>query len=86
MLRRTNKRVLATCPVPRVDPKPPPHVPGVFGPRARRDIAAAAGLNRVTIAATGRRGKRLRPGTYRLTVSADGVAVTRRFWVLPARG
>ena len=86
MLRRTNKRVLGACPVPRIDPAPGPHVQGIFGPHADREVAVRAGMNRLTLATTGRRGRLLRPGTYRLTVTADGVTATRKFWVLPPRG
>jgi hypothetical protein len=85
MLRRTNKRVLGACPVPRIDPRPGPHVQGIFGPHTERDVPAQAGVNRVRLAATGRRGRVLRPGTYRLTVSAGAVTATRKFWVLPPR-
>jgi hypothetical protein len=79
--RRTNKVVRRVCPVPRRG-RPGPHEPGVFVPFAQRDIAGSAGANRATIAATGRRGTRLRPGTYRLTLSAGGATTSRKFWVL----
>ena len=85
MLRRTNKRVRSACPVPRINPKPGPHVQGIFGPHAHRDVVARAGVNRVTLAATGRRGRLLRPGTYRVPVTAAGATATRRLWVLPPR-
>ena len=40
------------------------------------------GANTVTVAATGRSGKRLAPGTYLLTVESGGVSARTKLWVL----
>ena len=44
--------------------------------------ATKAGLNTVTLAATGRKGKRLKPGTYLLTITSGEVTARTKVWVL----
>ena len=55
---------------------------GTYSPHTNRNVAARAGTNKVRIAATGRRGKRLRPGTYLLTVKSGNVSARTKVWVL----
>ncbi|MDA0167984.1 PKD domain-containing protein [Solirubrobacter taibaiensis] len=57
-------------------------VPGVYSPFSGRAVTANKGLNTVTLAATGRKGKTLKPGTYLLTISAGDVSVRTKVWVL----
>ena len=57
-------------------------VPGVYSPFSGRAVTANKGLNTVTLAATGRKGKTLKPGTYLLTITAGDVSVRTKVWVL----
>ena len=57
-------------------------IAGVYSPQAGRSVNARAGVNTVTVAATGRKGKRLRPGTYLLTVTSGDVTARTKIWVL----
>ena len=57
-------------------------IPGVYSPHTGRTVAARAGVNRVTLAATGRKGKRLTPGTYLLTVTSGTTTSRTKVWVL----
>ena len=57
-------------------------VPGVYRPFTNKSVNVGKGANTVTVAATGRRGKRLAPGTYLLTVESGGVSARTKLWVL----
>ena len=57
-------------------------VPGVYRPFTNKSFNVGKGANTVTVAATGRRGKRLAPGTYLLTVESGGVSARTKLWVL----
>ena len=58
-------------------------VPGVYAPFSTRGATTKTGLNTVTVAARGKRGKRLTPGTYLLTITAGDTLVSRtKLWVL----
>ena len=46
-------------------------VPGVYRPFTNKSVNVSKGANTVTVAATGRKGKRLAPGTYLLTVESE---------------
>jgi hypothetical protein len=59
-------------------------VSGVLKAYKTSRIAARAGANTVKLSATDRKGKRLRPGTYELTVKSGGATVRVRFAVRPA--
>ncbi|HEX6027334.1 MAG TPA: hypothetical protein VFZ00_35365, partial [Solirubrobacter sp.] len=81
--RWTGKRGASKCPPARGKPKRNGRrIPGVYSPQANRTVGARTGVNQVTIAATGRRGKRLRPGTYLLIVRAGAVTARTKVWVL----
>jgi hypothetical protein len=45
-------------------------------------VNARAGVNKSTVAATGRKGKRLQPGTYLLKVTSGTTTTRTKFWVL----
>ena len=57
-------------------------LPGVYSPFSGRAVTANKGLTTVTLAATGRKGKTLKPGTYLLTITAGDVSVRTKMWVL----
>jgi hypothetical protein len=57
-------------------------VPGVYRPFANKSVTVGKGANTVTVAATGRKGKRLAPGTYLLIVESGGVTARTKLWVL----
>ena len=57
-------------------------VPGVYRPFTNKSVNVNKGANTVTVAATGRKGKRLRPGTYLLIVESGGVSARTKLWVL----
>ena len=57
-------------------------VPGVYRPFTNKSVNVGKGANTVTVAATGRQGKRLAPGTYLLTVESGGVSARTKLWVL----
>jgi hypothetical protein len=59
-------------------------IPGVYSPHTGRTVAARAGLNTITLAATGRTGKRLTSGTYLLTVTSGTSTSRTKVWVLAA--
>jgi hypothetical protein len=81
--RLTGKGGASKCPPTRGRPHPDgKRVPGVYRPFTDKSVTAAKGANTVTVAATGRRGKRLTPGTYLLTVSSGGTTSRTKLWVL----
>ncbi len=57
-------------------------LPGVYSPFKNRPVEAKRGLNTVTLAATGRKGKTLKPGTYLLTVTSGDASARTKVWVL----
>jgi hypothetical protein len=57
-------------------------VPGVYRPFTNKSVKVKKGANIVTVAATGRKGKRLAPGTYLLIVESNGVSARTKLWVL----
>ena len=57
-------------------------VPGVYRPFTNKSVKVKKGANTVTVAATGRKGKRLAPGTYLLIVESNGVSARTKLWVL----
>jgi hypothetical protein len=57
-------------------------VPGVYRPFTNKSVNVAQGANTVTVAATGKKGKRLAPGTYLLTIESAGVTARTKLWVL----
>ena len=75
--RWTGKPGAKRCPAPTGKAKADGRkIPGVYSPRSGRAVAARAGVNSLTLAATGRRGTLLRPGTYLLTVRAGDASGT----------
>jgi len=79
----TTTRRTARCPPAKgVAQKGGRRVPGVYSPFSNRAVTADKGLNTVTLAATGRKGKTLKPGTYLLTITAGDVSVRTKMWVL----
>ena len=71
------------CPAPTGNAKADGRkIAGVYSPRSNRALAARAGVNSVTLAATGRRGTLLRPGTYLLTIRAGEASARVKVWVL----
>ena len=81
--RWTGKRGASKCPPATGKPKSGGRkIAGVYSPQAGRSVNARAGVNTVTVAATGRKGKRLRPGTYLLTVTSGDVTARTKIWVL----
>ena len=80
--RWTGKRGASKCPPATGKAKSGGRkIPGVYSPQTGRSVNARAGVNSVTVAATGRKGKRLHPGTYLLTVTS-GTTTSRTIWVL----
>lgn len=74
---------------PRICPRPQGKAPsaghrisGVYTPRAGRTVDAREGVNTLTVAATGRNGKRLAPGTYRVRITADDATEDAKLVVL----
>ncbi|HEY6888236.1 MAG TPA: hypothetical protein VI300_10665, partial [Solirubrobacter sp.] len=57
-------------------------VPGVYTPFTNKSVNVRQGANTVTVAATDRAGKRLKPGTYLLIVQSGGVTARTKLWVL----
>ena len=57
-------------------------VPGVYRPFTNKSVNVNKGANTVTVAATGRKGKRLAPGTYLLIVESSGISARTKLWVL----
>ena len=55
---------------------------GTYTPFTAKAIAGKPGRNTITLATTGKGGKRLRPGTYLLTISAGGSTARLKLWVL----
>ena len=81
--RWTGKPGAKRCPAPTGKAKADGRkIPGVYSPHSGRAVAARAGVNTVTLAATSRRGTRLRPGTYLLTVRAGDATARVKVWVL----
>jgi hypothetical protein len=81
--RAKGKTGFANCPPAKgVAQKGGRKVPGVYSPFSGRAVTANKGLNTVTLAATGRKGKTLKPGTYLLTITAGDVSVRTKVWVL----
>jgi hypothetical protein len=81
--RLSGKRGASKCPPPRGRKHPDgKRVPGVYRPFTDKSITVKKGANTVTVAATGKRGKRLAPGTYLLTVTSNGVSARTKLWVL----
>jgi hypothetical protein len=61
-------------------------VPGTYVLQSRRTVRGRAGMNTITVAAAGRRrGARLQPGTYLLTLRAGTVERRIKLWVLARR-
>ena len=81
--RWTGKRGASKCPPATGKAKSGGRkIPGVYSPHTGRTVAARAGVNTVTLAATGRKGKRLTPGTYLLTVTSGTTSARTKVWVL----
>lgn len=81
--RWADKRGASKCPPSTgVAKKGGQKVPGVYSPFSDRAVKAKTGLNTVTLAATGRKGKALKPGTYLLTITAGEVTARTKVWVL----
>ncbi len=81
--RLSGKGGASKCPPVRGRPHPDgKRVPGVYRPFTDKSIDVRKGVNTVTVAATGRSGKRLAPGTYLLTVESGGVSARTKLWVL----
>src|SRR5262249_23760069 len=63
--RLSNKGGASKCPPARGVKHPDgKRVPGVYRPFTNKSVSIGKGANTVTVAATGKRGKRLAPGTY----------------------
>jgi len=83
-LQRLKGKCGATkCPPPRGVPKRNGRrVPGVYRPFTSKALNLRAGTNTLTVAATGRKGKRLAPGTYLLLIRAGDTTARTKLWVL----
>ncbi|WP_028065960.1 beta strand repeat-containing protein [Solirubrobacter soli] len=57
-------------------------VPGVYRPFTNKSVNVGKGANTVTVAATGKKGRRLAPGTYLLIIESGGVSARTKLWVL----
>ena len=57
-------------------------VAGVYTTHSKRAVDARAGVNTVTLAASDGTGKRLRPGTYLLTIRSGESSARVKVWVL----
>ena len=81
--RWKDKRGAAGCPPARgyakADGK---RIAGVYSAHSKRAVEARAGVNTLTLAATDGKGKRLRPGTYLLTVRSGSASARVKLWVL----
>jgi hypothetical protein len=81
--RLSGKRGASKCPPARgVKQRNGKRVPGVYRPFTNKSINVSQGANTATVAATGRKGKRLAPGTYLLIVDSAGVSARTKHWVL----
>jgi hypothetical protein len=81
--RLTGKGGASKCPPARGVKHPDgKRVPGVYRPFTNKSVAVKKGANTVTVAATGRKGKRLAPGTYLLVIDSGGVRARTKLWVL----
>jgi hypothetical protein len=81
--RLTGKRGVAKCPPARGVPQPNgKRAPGIYRPHTSRALNLRAGMHTVTVAATGRRGRRLTPGTYLLRIESGGASARTKLWVL----
>jgi hypothetical protein len=81
--RLSGKRGASKCPPARgVTKRDGRRVPGVYRPFTNKSVNVNRGANTVTVAATGRKGKRLAPGTYLLIVESGGVSARTKLWVL----
>ena len=82
-LTKTSSKRPRTCPRPRgTAPSAGHRIAGVYTPRAGHTADAREGANTLTVAATGRNGKRLAPGTYRLRIRADDATADTKLVVL----
>jgi hypothetical protein len=81
--RWKDKRGAATCPpvrgLPKADGK---RIAGVYKVHTKRAVNARAGVNTAQLAATDAKGKRLKPGTYLLTIRSGEASARVKVWVL----
>jgi hypothetical protein len=81
--RRVDRGGASKCPPPRgVMPRNGRRLPGIYRPFTDAGINVRAGVNTITVAATGRKGRRLAPGTYLVIVESGGVRARTKLWVL----
>ena len=81
--RWKDKRGAASCPPVRGNAKADGRrIAGVYNAHTKRAVDARAGVNTVTLAATDGKGKRLRPGTYLLTIRSGDASARVKVWVL----
>jgi hypothetical protein len=80
--RWKDKAGQAKCPPPQGYAPAGKRPRGTYSPFTAKTLAGKAGRNTVTLATTGKGGKRLRPGTYLLTISAGGATARAKVWVL----
>ena len=83
LVRWKDKRGAASCPPVRGNAKADgKRIAGVYNAHSKRAVDARAGVNTVTLAATDGKGKRLRPGTYLLTIRSGDTSARVKVWVL----
>ncbi|MDA0161791.1 PKD domain-containing protein [Solirubrobacter ginsenosidimutans] len=81
--RLSGKGGASKCPPAHGRPHPDgKRVPGVYSPFTNKSVTVRKGANTMTVAATGRSGKRLKPGTYLLTITSGQVTARTKLWVL----
>ena len=81
--RWKDKRGAGSCPPVRGNVKADgKRIAGIYNVHSKRALAAHAGVNTVTLAATDGKGKRLRPGTYLLTIRSGATSAWVKVWVL----
>ncbi len=81
--RKSGKGGASKCPPPRgVKQRNGKRIPGVYRPFTNKGVNANKGANTITVAATGRKGKRLAAGTYLLIIESSGVSTRTKLWVL----
>ncbi len=75
--------IAASCPPVRGHAKADgKRIAGVYSTHSKRAVEARAGVNTVVLAATDGKGKRLRPGTYLLSIRSGTTSARVKLWVL----
>jgi hypothetical protein len=81
--RWKDKRGAGACPPVRGHAKADgKRIAGIYSVHSKRALAARAGVNTATLAATDGKGKRLRPGTYLLVIRSGETSARVKVWVL----